>query len=80
MLAIAWIGDEQVVRRFQEWRKKPPEWAEHLYVVPELYAREAGWELSDSGQQRNLVQGSSYAIEKMEDQRDSTVQQCPQDF
>lgn len=80
LLALAWIGDEQVVRRFQEWRMKPPEWAEHLYVVPALYAREAGWELSDSGQRRNLVQGSSYAVEKMEDQCDSTVQQMSSGF
>ncbi|WP_068780917.1 hypothetical protein [Paenibacillus sp. GM2] len=80
LLALAWIGDEQVVRRFHEWRMKPPQWAEQLHVVPELYAREAGWKLSDSGQRRDLFQGSSYAVEKREDPRDLSVQQMSSGF
>lgn len=49
LLALAWIGDEEVVRLFAQWRHSPPEWAAALYQAPETYALEAGWELDAGG-------------------------------
>ena len=45
LLALAWIGDDQVVHQFQEWRTVPPSWAEELYVPPEAYAHEGAGSL-----------------------------------
>nr|WP_309271697.1 DUF2625 family protein [Paenibacillus sp.] len=65
LLMLAWIGDEQVVRRFHKWRVNPPQWAGQMYVAPETYAHEAGWKLSDSGDRMDLVHEQSYAIESI---------------
>lgn len=64
LLALAWIGDEQVTLRFREWRHTPPAWAEELYVAPESYTQEAGWELTAAGERRDLFYRTSYAIQK----------------
>lgn len=64
LLALAWIGDDQVVRQFQEWRSDPPSWAKELYVPPEAYAHEGGWELTENGSKRRLFYHDSYAIAK----------------
>ncbi|CAH1204539.1 hypothetical protein PAECIP111892_02467 [Paenibacillus auburnensis] len=66
LLALSWIGDDQVVRRFREWRENPPKWTEELYVAPEQYAYEAGWELTEGGQRRDLFYQWNYAVEKIE--------------
>lgn len=60
LLALAWIGDAEVVRLFGSWRRQPPGWAEELYVAPELYARDAGWELDAAGGKRLLFHPESY--------------------
>lgn len=65
LLALAWIGDDQVVRQFQEWRSDPPSWAKELYVPPEVYAHEGGWELTENGSKRRLFYHDSYAIAKI---------------
>ncbi|WP_338286378.1 hypothetical protein [Luteolibacter sp. LG18] len=54
LLSLAWIGDEVVVELFAHWRKHPPAWRDSLYVAPEDYAREAGWELDEAGKRRDL--------------------------
>lgn len=54
LLALAWIGDEKVVQHFSTWRNSPPVWANTLGCPPSNYAHEAGWELSDDGNRRNL--------------------------
>lgn len=54
LLALAWIGDPVVVSQFQEWRLDPPEWRGTLFIPPEDYSREAGWELAPDGQRRDL--------------------------
>lgn len=64
LLALAWIGDDQVVRQFQEWRSNPPSWTKELNVPPEAYAQEGGWELTEKGRKRDLFYHVSYAIEK----------------
>lgn len=63
LLALAWIGDEEVVRLFAGWRQHPPSWAGQLHVPPEWYAREAGWELDADGHKRLLFYPESYHFE-----------------
>ncbi|MVP01291.1 DUF1963 domain-containing protein [Paenibacillus lutrae] len=64
LLALAWIGDETVVELFHRWRTEPPVWRGELYVAPELYAHEAGWELTEDGQRRDLFYKTSYPFEQ----------------
>ena len=54
LLALAWIGDPTVVKLFQHWKMRPPSWTESLYLPPHDYSREAGWELTDDGERRDL--------------------------
>lgn len=54
LCALAWIGDDVVVERFNHWRQTPPTWHHSLYIPPEDYAHTAGWELTESGDRRNL--------------------------
>lgn len=54
LLALAWIGDAAVVDLFGRWRRKPPAWSKSLYIPPQDYAREAGWELAENGERRDL--------------------------
>ncbi|MFF2483785.1 DUF1963 domain-containing protein [Paenibacillus sp. NPDC058071] len=63
LLALAWIGDEEVVRLFAEWRENPPQWASRLYIPPENYAHEAGWELDQDGRKRRLFHLECYPFE-----------------
>ncbi|MGG1516935.1 DUF1963 domain-containing protein [Paenibacillus oryzisoli] len=63
LLALAWIGDEVVVRLFAEWKENPPVWASNLYVPPENYAHEAGWELDQDSQKRLLFHHESFTFE-----------------
>lgn len=60
LIALAWIGDEEVVRLFAEWSHTPPFWASKLAVPPSIYAHEAGWELDDAGHKRLLFYPDSY--------------------
>ncbi|GAA0125655.1 DUF1963 domain-containing protein [Clostridium sp. CTA-19] len=62
--SLAWIGDERVVDLFYQWRKNPPKWRNKLYVPPEEYSLEAGWELTEEGKRRDLFFEDCYAIEK----------------
>jgi hypothetical protein len=62
LLALAWIGDARVVQQFAAWRAQPPSWAGALYVPPEDYACEAGWELLPDSQRHDLVAPVAYAL------------------
>jgi len=62
LLILSWIGDSAVVGRFREWRAHPPQWTKRLYVAPEVYALEGGWELTPDGTRRDLIHHSNYAI------------------
>lgn len=64
LLVLSWIGDDVVVQRFREWREHAPEWADELYVAPERYAHEGGWELTADGKRRDLFYPDNYAIIK----------------
>ena len=52
--ALAWIGDDEVLRRFTEWRDSPPDWSKSLFVTADQYSLSAGWELTHDGQRREL--------------------------
>ncbi|MEA2564317.1 MAG: hypothetical protein QOH06_5821 [Acidobacteriota bacterium] len=54
LLALAWIGDQAVVDLFARWRQRPPDWRTSLYLPPQDYSREAGWELDEDGYRRDL--------------------------
>lgn len=60
LLALAWIGDEVVIQLFAKWRQTPPQSASKLYVPPENYAHEAGWELDQDDRKRLLFHHDSY--------------------
>ncbi len=66
LLALAWIGDEAVVKQFAAWRESPPEWTSALYQPPEAYARFAGWELDAEGGQRWLFHRECYPFKVAE--------------
>lgn len=71
LLILGWIGDSEVVARFRKWRSNPPKWVDKLYVAPEIYALDAGWELTSDGGRRNLIHGMNYAIEKAKEPKSS---------
>jgi len=71
--ALAWIGDERVVHLFYEWKKNPPKWRNKLYVSPEEYSLEAGWELTEGGERRDLFYTDCYAIKKKNSTKDEPV-------
>ncbi|MCR3759229.1 DUF1963 domain-containing protein [Clostridium felsineum] len=62
LLALSWIGDKRIVSLFNEWKSQPPVWKEKLYIEPEEYALEAGWELDEKGKKRELFYKESYAL------------------
>lgn len=64
LFALAWVGDKRIVSLFNEWRNEPPVWKEELYILPEEYALEAGWELDEKGQKRDLFYKESYPLIK----------------
>jgi len=64
LLALAWIGDSTVIDRFGLWRNDPPSWCDSLYVPPEDYSREAGWELTSDGKRRNLYFSQCHALRR----------------
>lgn len=62
LCALAWIGDEGVQAAFRAWREHPPEWRKRLYIPPEAYAPEAGWELDAEGNRRDLFYHTAYEL------------------
>lgn len=72
LLVLGWIGDKVVIDQFREWQTEPPKWAEQLYVAPETYALDGGWELTPNGERRNLVNHLCYAIRPTDEQQDES--------
>jgi hypothetical protein len=62
LLALAWIGDDQVREQFAAWRANAPPWRSDLYLAPHEYAAEAGWELTPDGGRRQLYRTTSYEL------------------
>lgn len=83
---LAWIGDDVVVERFAHWRNSPPPWRSSLYIEPEEYAHEAGWELTAEDQRRNLYFPQCFHLEmkstgscealRVVDERSDTCPNC----
>ncbi|MCY9530206.1 MULTISPECIES: hypothetical protein [Paenibacillus] len=68
LIILSWIGDAEVVRQFEEWRLHPPKWAGQLFVNPDVYALEGGWELASNEKKRDLISERCYAIRLTEEQ------------
>lgn len=62
LLALTWIGDENVRNQFREWRENSPPWRSHLHIAPHEYAVRAGWELTSDGGRRDLYYETCYAL------------------
>lgn len=62
LLCLAWIGDEGVQRQFAAWREQPPSWRADLYIPPEDYAEEAGWESTPTGGRRDLAYAPAFEL------------------
>ena len=73
LLALGWIGDEMIINQFRAWQMHQPKWAEQLYVTPETYAVDGGWELTSNGERRNLINPLCYAIRQTDQQDDIEV-------
>ncbi|KAA8747668.1 DUF1963 domain-containing protein [Paenibacillus sp. UASWS1643] len=73
LLMLAHIGDDVVVQQFRQWRQSPPSWASELYVAPEHYTTEAGWELTKVGQRRELFITPSYSLYKVKESEATNV-------
>ena len=54
LLCLAWTGNDVALEAFAKWRENKPSWANELYIPPHAYAKEAGWELTEDGQRRDL--------------------------
>jgi hypothetical protein len=59
---MAWIGNSTVQKQFARWREVSPSWRSHLYIAPEAYTREAGWELDEHGRRRDLFMQECYEL------------------
>ncbi len=60
--ALAWIGDARVVDLFGRWRVSPPSWAKTLFVPPERYAENAGWQLAGDLRRHELYHKVCYPL------------------
>lgn len=64
LLALAMIGNDRVVKAFNEWKKNEPDFSKDLYIKAYEYALEGGWKLDDQGKRKNLYYEKSYGIKK----------------
>ena len=64
LASLAWIGDETVRKQFEIWDSAPPEWWDHLFVLPSEFSYVAGWESSPQGR-RDLFFNDCFAIEAL---------------
>lgn len=67
LMMLAYIGDNVVVQQFWRWKQTPPTWASEMYVAPERYALQAGWELTRNGQRQELFITPSYSLYEVKD-------------
>ncbi|MCG3089291.1 hypothetical protein [Sporosarcina cyprini] len=76
LLILGWIGDSVIEEQFRIWQMQPPKWAGQLYVPTENYALDGGWELTQNGDRRDLVNPLCYAIR----QADQSYDELPGEF
>ena len=62
LCALAWVGDETVQAQFAAWHAEPPPWRSSLYIPPEEYARQAGWDIDADGRRRELHYETCYEL------------------
>lgn len=62
LCALSWIGDERVRQRFLSWQLNPPAWSKNLSIPFEKFTYEAGWELNEKGEKRNLYYQANYDL------------------
>jgi hypothetical protein len=67
LIWLAWIGDKGAQKQFLSWRKRPPRWRSSLNVAPEVYTRQAGWELTPDGKRRDLYYSKCYPLARTTD-------------
>ena len=67
LVALAEIGDEEVVKAFQRWEENPPKWRQKLYAGPEIYALEGNW-CMEEGKKKSLVFNQCYSIVKNQEE------------
>ncbi|HEX7733308.1 MAG TPA: hypothetical protein VF458_00540 [Ktedonobacteraceae bacterium] len=60
--ALAWVGTEGVQAQFSAFRLHPPAWRTELFLPPENYSQEAGWELTADGRRRDLYFSTCYEL------------------
>ena len=60
--ALAWMGTEAVQAQFSAFRLHPPAWRAELFVPPENYSQEAGWELTENGGRRDLYFSTCFEL------------------
>lgn len=70
LLVLGWVGNAVVTEQFRKWQMQPPKWSEQLYVSPETYVLDGGWELTHNGERRDLISHLCYAIRQSDQQND----------
>jgi hypothetical protein len=73
LVALAWVGDQAVVDLFRHWRAKAPPWSDELSLPLEAFLLEAGWELTEAGERRDLFSWTCHALGPGEPQKGSPV-------
>lgn len=71
LLVLGWIDDSVVIDQFHQWQKQPPKWTGQLFVTPENFALDGGWELTPDGERRNLINRVCYPIRQVHKQNDN---------
>ncbi len=75
--ALSFISTPNVISEFAEWRRNSPKWRDQLYIPPERYAHNAGWELDEKSNTRNLILEECYPlIAKTSENNNSPAQTC----
>jgi len=64
LISLAMIGNDGVVKLFNEWKENEPEFSEKLYLKPYEYSFEGGWKLDSNGKRKNLYYKKSYGVKK----------------
>lgn len=67
------IGNNRVVKAFNEWKKNEPKFSRYLYCKPYLYSFEGGWELDSQGKRKNLYYKKSYGVKTGIPSKDTAV-------
>lgn len=66
LCALAWIGDQTAQRQFEQWRNIQPAWSASLFVPLDEYTTQAGWELTEGGERRDLYYHECYSLEPID--------------